>query len=99
MAAGLWQVGLWQKSDQAAYSHGQFRSVFSVKLFVELSEPTATPAVLKSLTQARKQPSGKHRHAASESADTTLSGWGRSAAEKRDELAASHAAIGCRKEF
>ena len=39
MAAGLWQVGLWQEGDQAAYSQGQFRSVFSVKLFVELSRP------------------------------------------------------------
>src|SRR5215831_12422526 len=39
MTAGLWQVGLWQEGDQAAYSHGQFRSVFSVKLFVELSRP------------------------------------------------------------
>jgi hypothetical protein len=39
MAAGLWQVGLWQEGGQAAYSHGQFRSVFSVKLFVELSRP------------------------------------------------------------
>src|SRR5262244_1800920 len=87
MAAGLWQVGLWQEGGQAAYSQGQFRSVFSVKLFVELSrpdltlstfwlrqmpaprmsiglkpsccEPTATPAALKSLTQAREQPWGK----------------------------------------
>ena len=39
MAAGLWQVGLWQEGGQAAYSQGQFRSVFSVKLFVELSRP------------------------------------------------------------
>jgi hypothetical protein len=39
LTAGLWQVGLWQEGDQAAYSHGQFRSVFSVKLFVELSRP------------------------------------------------------------
>src|SRR6516164_2007168 len=39
MAAGLWQVGLWQEGGQAAYSHGQFRSVFSVKLFVDLSRP------------------------------------------------------------
>jgi hypothetical protein len=39
MADGLWQVGLWQEGGQAAYSHGQFRSVFSVKLFVELSRP------------------------------------------------------------
>src|SRR5215467_5571860 len=37
--AGLWQVGLWQEGGQAAYSHGQFRSVFSVKLFIELSRP------------------------------------------------------------
>jgi hypothetical protein len=85
MVAGLWEVGLWQEGGQAAYSQGQFRSVFSVKLFVELSrprpdfidilaptaalmsiglrpsyrEPTATPAVLKSLTQAREQPAGK----------------------------------------
>jgi len=85
--AALWEVGLWQEGGQAAYSQGQFRSVFSVKLFVELSrpdltlstfwlrqtpaalmsiglrpsyrEPTATPAVLKSLTQAREQPAGK----------------------------------------
>ena len=39
MAAGLWQVGLWQEGGRAAYSQGQFRSVFSVKLFVELSRP------------------------------------------------------------
>jgi hypothetical protein len=39
MAASLWQVGLWQEGGQAAYSQGQFRSVFSVKLFVELSRP------------------------------------------------------------
>jgi hypothetical protein len=39
MAVGLWQVGLWQEGGQAAYSQGQFRSVFSVKLFVELSRP------------------------------------------------------------
>jgi len=39
MTAGLWQVGLWQEGDQAAYSHGQLRSIFSVKLFVELSRP------------------------------------------------------------
>jgi hypothetical protein len=39
MAAGLWQVGLWQEGGRAAYSHGQFRSIFSVKLFVELSRP------------------------------------------------------------
>jgi hypothetical protein len=39
MAAGLWEVGLWQEGGQAAYSQGQFRSVFSVKLFVELSRP------------------------------------------------------------
>jgi hypothetical protein len=39
MATQLWQVGLWQEGDDAAYSHGQFRSVFSVKLFVELSRP------------------------------------------------------------
>jgi hypothetical protein len=39
MTAGLWQVGLWQEGDQAAYSHGRFRSIFSVKLFVELSRP------------------------------------------------------------
>jgi hypothetical protein len=39
LTAGLWQVGLWQEGDQAAYSHGQFRSIFSVKLFVELSRP------------------------------------------------------------
>jgi hypothetical protein len=30
MAAGLWEVGLWQEGGQAAYSQGQFRSVFSV---------------------------------------------------------------------
>jgi hypothetical protein len=39
LTAGLWQVGLWQEGDQAAYSHGRFRSIFSVKLFVELSRP------------------------------------------------------------
>jgi hypothetical protein len=39
MATQLWQVGLWQEGGHAAYSHGQFRSVFSVKLFVELSRP------------------------------------------------------------
>jgi hypothetical protein len=88
MAVGLWQVGLWQEGGQAAYSQGQFRSVFSVKLFVELSRPLpdfidilapidASSAdvdwikaelsrgdrhpshFIKSLTQAREQPSGK----------------------------------------
>src|SRR5262249_25563804 len=88
MADGLWQVGLWQEGGQTAYSHGQFRSVFSVKLFVELSRPRpdfidilaptdASSAdvdwikaelsrgdrypsrFIKSLTQAREQPSGK----------------------------------------
>jgi hypothetical protein len=88
MAVGLWQVGLWQEGGQAAYSQGQFRSVFSVKLFVELSRPRPdfidilTPIdassadvdwiraelsrgdrypsrFIKSLTQAREQPSGK----------------------------------------
>ena len=39
MVAGFWEVGLWQEGSQAAYSQGQFRSVFSVKLFVELSRP------------------------------------------------------------
>ena len=39
MTAGLWQVGLWQKGGHAPYSHREFRSVFSVKLFVELSRP------------------------------------------------------------
>ena len=39
MAAGLWQVGLWREGGHAPFSHGQFRSVFSVKLFVELSRP------------------------------------------------------------
>jgi hypothetical protein len=39
MVAGLWEVGLWQEGGQAAYSQGQFRSIFSVKLFVELSRP------------------------------------------------------------
>src|SRR4029077_8591206 len=39
MAAGLWQVGLWREGDQAPFSHGQFRIVFSVKLFVELNRP------------------------------------------------------------
>ena len=37
--AGRWQVGLWQQGGQVAYSHGQFRSVFSVKLFIVLSRP------------------------------------------------------------
>jgi len=88
MAVGLWQVGLWQEGGRAAYSQGQFRSVFSVKLFVELSRPRpdfidilapidASSAdvdwikaelsrgdrypsrFIKSLTQAREQPSGK----------------------------------------
>ena len=39
MTAALWQVGLWHEGDQAAYSYGGFRSIFSVKLFVELSRP------------------------------------------------------------
>jgi hypothetical protein len=39
MATQLWQVGLWQEGGHAAHSHGQFRSIFSVKLFVELSRP------------------------------------------------------------
>ena len=39
MAAGLWQVGLWREGGHAPFSHGQFRSVFSVKLFVELNRP------------------------------------------------------------
>jgi hypothetical protein len=39
MATQLWQVGLWQDGGHGAYSHGQFCSVFSVKLFVELSRP------------------------------------------------------------
>ena len=78
--AGRWQVGLWQEGSQVAYSHGQFRSVFSVKLFLVLSRPRpdfidilaprdassadvdwiradATGATLKSLRQAREQPS------------------------------------------
>ena len=37
--AGRWEVGLWQEGGQVAYSHGHFRSVFSVKLFIVLSRP------------------------------------------------------------
>src|SRR5262245_39120545 len=32
--AERWEVGLWQEGGQVAYSHGQFRSVFSVRLFI-----------------------------------------------------------------
>jgi hypothetical protein len=39
MADGLWQVGLWQQGSAAPYLHSRFRSVFSVKLFIELSRP------------------------------------------------------------
>ena len=39
MAAEFWHVGLWQEGGHAPYLHGQFRSVFSVKLFVELTRP------------------------------------------------------------
>ena len=39
MSDGLWQVALWQEGNDAPYSHGRFRSVFSVKLLFELSRP------------------------------------------------------------
>jgi hypothetical protein len=39
MVSGLWYVGLWYEGGFAPYLHGQFRSIFSVKLFVELSRP------------------------------------------------------------
>ena len=39
MAGGLWEVALWQEGNDAPYSHSRFRSVFSVKLFFELSRP------------------------------------------------------------
>ena len=39
MGSGLWYVGLWHEGGFAPYLHGQFRSIFSVKLFVELSRP------------------------------------------------------------
>src|SRR5262249_47505282 len=48
-------------------------ALMSIGLKPSYREPTAIPAVLKSLTQAREQPSGKHRHAASRSA-AALSG-------------------------
>jgi hypothetical protein len=37
MADGLWQVGLWLQGSNGPYLHDRFRSVFSVKLFIELS--------------------------------------------------------------
>jgi hypothetical protein len=39
MVPGLWYVGLWHEGGFAPYLQGQFRSIFSVKLFVEHSRP------------------------------------------------------------
>src|SRR5215813_12004073 len=67
-------------------------ALMSIGLKPSYREPTAIPAVLKSLTQAREQPSGKHRHAASRSA-AALSGRRGGTAQQCDELGAPHDSI------
>src|SRR5262249_55731382 len=67
--------------------HRMLAARMSIGLKPSGREPTATPTVLKSLTQAREQSSGKR--------DTrrALIPWRGGAAEQRDELAAVYHSI------